>query len=71
MLIIDALTSPVSIPNKVEWVDTHAHLNFATFENDLGAVINRTLRDNIWIINVGTNYRTSKRAVEIAQKYGI
>jgi TatD DNase family protein len=50
-------------------IDAHAHLNFPAFKKDLDEVIKRTLENNIWIINVGTNYQSSKRAVEIAAKY--
>lgn len=51
-------------------IDSHAHLNFNAFKDDVDEVIKRTLENNIWVINVGSQYSTSKRAVEIAQKYG-
>jgi len=50
-------------------IDTHAHLNFRAFKDDLDEVIKRTLEENVWLINVGTKYETSKRAVEIAERY--
>jgi len=50
-------------------VDTHAHLNFNAYKNDAYEVIRRSLNNNVWMINVGTNYETSKKAVEIAEKY--
>jgi len=50
-------------------VDTHAHLNFNAFRKDLDEVIKRTLDEDIWVINVGSKYETSKKAVEIAEKY--
>jgi len=50
-------------------IDTHAHLNFNAFKDDLDKVIGRCLAENIWMINVGTKYETSKRAVEIAEQY--
>lgn len=50
-------------------IDTHAHLNFNAFRDDFDEVIKRSLAEKIWMINVGTNYETSKRAVEIAEKY--
>jgi len=50
-------------------IDTHAYLNFRAFEKDRDEVINRALNEKVWMINVGTNYETSKKAVEIAQKY--
>jgi len=50
-------------------IDTHAHINFNAFKDDGGEVIKRTLAQNIWMINVGSQFDTSKRAVEYAQKY--
>ena len=50
-------------------IDTHAHLNFNAYKDDLDEVIQRSLAENVWIINVGSKYETSKRAVEIAERY--
>jgi TatD DNase family protein len=50
-------------------IDTHAHLNFNAFKDDADKVIRRCLENNLWTINVGTKYETSKKAVELAQKY--
>ena len=50
-------------------IDTHAHLNFKAYKDDLDEVIKRTLAENIRVVNVGTKYETSKKAVEIAEKY--
>jgi len=50
-------------------IDTHAHLNFSAYKNDVSEVIKRTLDNDVWMINVGSQYSTSKRAVEIAGKY--
>ena len=50
-------------------IDSHAHLNFEAFEDDLNKVIDRCNRENITVINVGTQYDTSKKAIEIAEKY--
>jgi TatD DNase family protein len=55
-------------------IDTHAHLNFNAFQNDADEVIRRSLDGStssppVWMINVGSNYETSKKAIEIAQKY--
>ena len=49
--------------------DTHAHLNFKAFDKDREKVIRKCLQENIWMINVGTNFFSSKKAVEIANKY--
>jgi len=50
-------------------IDTHAHLNFSAYKDDVNEVIKRTLDDNVWMINVGSQYSTSKRAVEMAERY--
>jgi len=50
-------------------IDTHAHLNFNAYKADSTEVIKRTLENDVWVINVGTQYDTSKKAVEIAEKY--
>ena len=50
-------------------IDTHAHLNFKAFKDDTDEVIKRTLENNVWLINIGSQYATSKKAVEIAERY--
>ncbi len=50
-------------------IDTHAHLNFNAYQDDYDEVIRRSLDNNIWLVNVGSQFETSKRAVEIAEKY--
>ncbi len=51
------------------FIDTHAHLNFKAFEQNYRDVIKRTLDNDCWLINVGSQYETSKRAVQIAQEF--
>src|SRR3989344_6066899 len=50
-------------------IDTHAHLNFNAYKEDSSKVLQRSLGHNVWMINVGSQYLTSKRAVELAEKY--
>lgn len=50
-------------------IDTHAHLNFRDFKDDAADVARRSLAGGVWMINVGSQYSTSKRAVEMAEKY--
>jgi len=50
-------------------IDTHSHLNFKAFEKDRSEVIKRSLKEGVFMINVGSNYETSELAVEIAEKY--
>lgn len=51
------------------FIDTHAHLNFRAYNNDLEEVIERTLKEGVSVINIGSKYETSKRAIEIAERY--
>lgn len=50
-------------------IDTHAHLNFSAYKNDAEEVIKKTLLESVFVINVGSQYSTSVRAVEYAKKY--
>lgn len=50
-------------------IDVHSHLNFAAFDADRDEVIKRTLEARVDCINIGTQEATSKKAVEIAEKY--
>lgn len=50
-------------------VDTHSHLNFNAFKDDADEVIRNTLAEKTWMINVGTELKTSKRALDYANKY--
>ncbi len=59
----------MKIEDKNLIIDTHAHLNFKDFEKDLDDIIEKNLKNNIWVINAGSNYKTSKKSVEIANKY--
>ncbi len=47
--------------------DTHAHLNFPDFEKDREEVIERALREDISLINVGTDIEESKKVIRIAE----
>lgn len=50
-------------------VDSHAHLNFKAYNDDLSEVIGRCSKEDMKVINVGAAYATSKRALEIADQY--
>lgn len=49
--------------------DTHAHVNFAAFRDDADEVLKRCSDQKIGVINIGSQFSTSKRAVEMAEKY--
>src|SRR3989344_9648665 len=50
-------------------IDSHTHIQFAAYDNDWKEVIERSLAQNIWLVNVGTQKNTSAKAIEIAEKY--
>ena len=51
-------------------IDSHAHLNFQAFNDDYSEVIRRSFDNGIAkIINVGSNYLTSQKAVKIAKEF--
>jgi len=50
-------------------IDSHSHLNFNAYKDDLEEVIKRNVAQGVWVINVGTKFETSKRAVEIAESH--
>jgi TatD DNase family protein len=52
------------------FVDTHAHLDFESFDEDRDAVIQRAIENDIAaIITIGTNLASSQKAVQFAQNY--
>ena len=51
------------------YIDTHAHVNFAAYKDDAEEVMKRTLEAGVFVVNVGSQHSTSKRAVEMAEKY--
>lgn len=53
----------------MKYIDTHAHMNFAVYHDDITDVIERTIQDKVMVINIGTQQDTSKRAVELANEY--
>jgi TatD DNase family protein len=51
-------------------IDTHAHLDFPEFANDLDAVLDRAAAAGVTrIITIGTSVESSRRAVALAEKY--
>lgn len=50
-------------------IDTHSHLNFKAFDGDANEVIQKSVAGGVWMVNVGSKYETSKRAVELAEQY--
>lgn len=47
-------------------VDSHAHLNFEAYKDDLSEVIGRCREENMLLINVGAAYESSLKAVDLS-----
>ncbi|MDP2642118.1 MAG: TatD family hydrolase [bacterium] len=54
---------------KPRYFDIHSHLNFGDYEKDWDEVIARLRETETHTIVVGTDFESSKRAVELARKY--
>lgn len=50
-------------------IDTHTHMHFNAFTQDMDLAIGRALEHGTWMITIGTQSTTSKNAVEIANQY--
>jgi TatD DNase family protein len=57
------------MPKEPKYIDIHSHVNFTAFDADRDEVIKRALDNDTWIINVGTQVDTSKKAIEMANLY--
>lgn len=60
---------PFFLYNEYMLIDTHGHVNFNAFKDDAHEVLKRALDLDIWVVMPGTQYSTSKRAVEMASQY--
>jgi TatD DNase family protein len=52
------------------YFDTHAHTQFAAYKDDSDEVVQRALKEGVWMTNVGTSLSTSRAGVEFANKHG-
>src|SRR6516162_5350843 len=51
-------------------IETHAHLDFPDFANDLDEVLRRAAQAGVTrIVTIGTSIDSSRRAIEFAEKY--
>lgn len=52
----------------VKFIDIHAHLNFPQFDEDRQEVIARMKEEGIACINIGTNTKTSREILDLANQ---
>lgn len=50
-------------------IDTHCHMNLSNYCDDVDAVIHRALEADVDMIIASTDYKTSKKALDIANRY--
>ncbi len=56
--------------SNLKLIDSHAHLDFKNFDTDQTDTIQRAREAGVFrIINIGTSLATSRRSMELAQKY--
>lgn len=53
----------------MQLIDTHAHVNFNAFKDDGEEILRRCLENEMNVVNVGSQFSTSRRAVEYAHKF--
>lgn len=49
--------------------DVHTHVQFHAFNDDADIVIQRSLAQGVWMVNVGTQKNTSEDAIKFAERY--
>ncbi len=54
---------------RPRYIDIHAHTNFSVFAADRRETVERALRAGIWMINIGTQRDTSKKAVDMTAEF--
>ncbi len=50
-------------------IDTHCHVHFQAYKDDMDAVITRTLEKGVRMVTVGTQSTTSKKGIGVAEQY--
>lgn len=51
------------------YFDVHTHLNLKNFKNREEEMIKESLKENVWMINVGTDIHSTEKAVVLAKRY--
>ncbi len=54
---------------QYKFIDSHCHVHFQAYAEDMDEVVQRALDAGIGMITVGTQTTTSKKAVELARRY--
>lgn len=54
---------------KLRFIDTHCHVHFQAYAEDVDSVVQRALDSGVGLITVGTQSTTSKNGITLAEKY--
>ncbi len=55
--------------NMFKFIDTHCHVHFQAYKDDMDDVVQRSIDAGVGMITVGTQSTTSKNGVALAEKY--
>ncbi|MFA5946800.1 MAG: TatD family hydrolase [Patescibacteria group bacterium] len=53
----------------MKFIDTHCHVHFQAFKDDMDEVVERSLKNGVGMITVGTQSTTSKNGLALAERY--
>jgi TatD DNase family protein len=53
----------------MRFIDTHCHVHFQAYKQDMDDVIERSLKEGVFMITVGTQSTTSKNGLAVAEKF--
>lgn len=56
-------------PRIPTYVDTHSHLDSDIYARDLDVVVKKALDEGVWIVTLGSDLESSRKAVAIAERY--
>ena len=67
---MDIKMRPSNTPEKIEFIDSHCHLDMEAFAPDLDEVLDRAYQAGVTnIITIGTDRDSSEQAVQLAGRY--
>ncbi len=52
-----------------KYIDTHCHVHFQAYQEDMDAIVQRSLEAGVGMITVGTQSTTSKNGIDLAERY--
>jgi TatD family hydrolase len=71
LIVLDSIADLLNpfLPETSEKIKKEIARDNKEFDHDFDQVIKRSLSEKVWMINVGSKYETSKKALEIAKQY--